>query len=45
MILHVVTLQTEANPDILMALVDLGLVDAADAGIIGYPSGYTEDKT
>lgn len=42
--LHVIVLGPPAgdkniNAELLMALVDLGLIDARDAGFIGYPSG------
>ena len=39
--LHVVTVDDEApslNEQLLFALVDLGLLDSADAGLVGYPS-------
>lgn len=28
---------------LLLAMIDLGLVDAHDTGIIGYPSGYSDE--
>lgn len=39
--LHVITINPEqhGDPAVLMALVDLGLIDPKDAGIVGYPSG------
>ena len=38
--LHVITFdQNAGDPALLMALVDLGLLDSKDAGFVGYPSG------
>lgn len=47
--LHVVTVDTSisqnADERLLLAMIDIGLVDAHDTGIIGYPSGYDADET
>ena len=38
--LHVVHFDLElGDPRLLIALVDLGLIDSKDAGMVGYPSG------
>jgi hypothetical protein len=42
--LHVVVHDASKDPDasVLLAMVDLGLIDSADAGLIGYPSGLED---
>ncbi len=37
--LHVIVSESTGDPQILLAMVDLGLIDSTDAGLIGYPSG------
>ncbi len=38
--LHVVVQEPVlGDPEVLLALVDLGLIDAQDGGLVGYPSG------
>ena len=43
--LHVVIHDAARQPDaaVLLAMVDLGLIDSADAGLIGYPSGLENE--
>lgn len=38
--LHVVVMDViHGDPEVLLAMVDLGLIDSVDAGLVGYPSG------
>ena len=41
--LHVIHIaEPLGDPALLMAMVDLGLIDAKDAGFVGYPSGLVD---